>query len=140
MIRLDGLISVLQACAPILVALVGLIPTIINNRKKTQASIETLQKTLDAHIKEDEDDKARQARLRIIRFNDELCENRLHSESYFEDILDDIDMYEAYCDKHPDFKNGRGKAAMQHVKATYAKVKNKGGFLMHTDLEVNHDS
>ena len=80
---MSGLISVLQACAPILVALVGLIPTIINNRKKTQASIETLQKTLDAHIKEDEDDKARQARLRIVRFNDELCENRPHSESYF---------------------------------------------------------
>ena len=133
---MDGLISVLQACAPILVALVGLIPTIINSRKKTQASIETLQKTLDAHIKEDEDDKARQARMRIIRFNDELCENRLHSESYFEDILDDIDMYEAYCDKHQDFKNGRGKTAMEHIKATYARIKSKGGFLMHTDTEV----
>lgn len=124
-----------EACVPILVALVGIIPTIINNRKKTQASIETLQETLDAHIREDEDDKARQARLRIIRFNDELCENRPHSESYFEDILDDIDFYEAYCDSHPGFRNNRGHTAMEHTKAVYTKLKNKGKFLTHTEVE-----
>lgn len=128
-------LAVLQACVPILVAMVGIIPTIIGNRKKTEKSIETLQNTLDAHIKEDEDDKARQARLRIIRFNDELCEHRPHSESYFEDILDDIDMYEAYCDAHPGFRNNRGHTAMEHVKSTYARLKNKGEFLAHPQGE-----
>lgn len=130
-----GWAALLQACAPILVAIVTIIPTIINNRKKTEKSIETLQKTLDDHIKEDEDDKARQARLRILRFNDELCAHILHSESYFEDILDDIDAYEKYCGAHPDFKNSRGKAAMEHVKSVYKKIKNKGGFLSHPQEE-----
>ena len=125
----NGWAAILQACAPILVAIVTIIPTIINNRKKTEKRIETLQKTLDNHIKEDEDDKARQARLRILRFNDELCAHVLHSESYFEDILDDIDYYEKYCASHPTFRNSRGKTAMEHVKTTYTKVKNKGGFL-----------
>lgn len=127
--NLAGWLGVLQACAPILVALVGIVPTIINNRKKTQASIDELRETLDAHIKDEEEDKARQARLRIIRFNDELCANVEHSESYFEDVLDDVDTYETYCAEHPDFKNNRGKAAMDHVKEVYTKLKNSGKFL-----------
>ena len=135
-------IEILKACAPILVALVGIIPTIRSNRKKTQESIDqmkgsitTLQETLDKHIKEDEDDKARAQRYRILQFYDELCEEKKHSESHFEDILDDIDSYEAYCDKHPEFKNNRGKAAMQYITDTYYKVKSKGGFLIHTEGE-----
>ena len=135
-------IEILKACAPILVALVGIIPTIRSNRKKTQDSIDqmqgsitTLQETLDKHIKEDEDDKAREQRYRILQFYDELCEEKKHSESHFEDILDDIDSYEAYCDKHPEFKNNRGKAAMQYITDTYYKVKSKGGFLIHTEGE-----
>ena len=128
-------IEILKACAPILVALVGIIPTIRSNRKKMQDSITTLQETLDKHIKEDEDDKARAQRYRILQFYDELCEEKKHSESHFEDILDDIDSYEAYCDKHPEFKNNRGKAAMQYITDTYYKVKSKGGFLIHAEGE-----
>lgn len=133
-------IEILKACAPILVALVGIIPTIRSNRKKTQDSIDqmqgsitTLQETLDKHIKEDEDNKARSQRYRILQFYDELCEHERHSESHFEDILDDIDNYEAYCDGHPEFKNNRGKAAMDYIKETYRDVKAKGGFLIHQE-------
>ena len=124
-------LSVLQACVPILVAIVGIIPTIINNRKKTEASIAQLQKTLDDHIKEDENEKSRNQRYRILRFYDEMCEDRPHSESHFEDILEDIDEYEQYCGKHPDFKNNRGRAAMDYISQTYAKLKQTGGFLIH---------
>lgn len=136
------LTSVLTACAPILVALIGIIPTVIANRKKTEKSIADnnkameqqvgkIQQTLDDHIKEDEDDRARTKRYRILRFYDEMCERRHHSESHFEDILDDIDDYEHYCDTHPDFRNSRGQAAMDAIKRTYASVKAEGGFLTH---------
>jgi hypothetical protein len=125
----DGWAVLIQACAPIIVALAGIMPTIINNRKKTQASIDELRNSLNAHIKEEEADKVRRARMRIIRFNDDLCANVEHSESFFEDILDDVDTYEAYCAAHPDFKNGRGNVAMDHVKAVYAKLKTSGKFL-----------
>lgn len=135
-------IEILKACAPILVALVGIIPTIRSNRKKTQESIDqmqgsitTLQETLDKHIREDDDNKAREQRYRILQFYDELCEGKKHSESHFEDVLDDIDNYEAYCSQHPEFKNNRGKAAMQYITDTYYKVKSKGGFLIHTEGE-----
>ncbi len=135
-------IEILKACAPIFVALVGIIPTIRSNRKKTQESINqmqgsitTLQETLDKHIREDDDNKAREQRYRILQFYDELCEGKKHSESHFEDVLDDIDNYESYCGSHPAFKNNRGKAAMDYIKATYTTIKNKGGFLIHQEGE-----
>lgn len=120
-----------QACVPIIVALIPIITTIVSNRKKTQESIDKLQKTLEAHIKEDETEKARSQRYRILRFYDEMCEGRPHSESHFEDILDDIDDYEKYCMAHPDFKNNRGQTAMRYINETYGKLKAKGGFLLH---------
>ena len=130
-------LAVLQACVPILVALVGIIPTIITNRKKTdealkttQASIQKLQNTLNAHIKEDENEKARNQRYRILRFYDEVCAGQKHSESHYEDILDDISEYEQYCARHPDFKNSRGGIAMQEIEETYKRIKSKGGFLI----------
>lgn len=135
-------LDLLKICVPIFVALVGIIPTVVANRKKTEQSmkanneamekrVEKLQKTLDDHIKEDEDDKARNQRYRILRFYDEMCEHREHSESHFEDILDDIDGYEKYCEAHPEFKNNRGKVAMKYISEMYGKIKANGGFLTH---------
>lgn len=143
---MEQIIGIITACAPILVALFGIIPTIITSGKKTQDSIkesnravekcvDQVQTTLNNHIREDEDEKARSQRYRILRFYDEMCENRKHSESHFEDILDDIDSYEHYCEQHPDFKNNRGKVAMEHIKTAYGKIKAKGGFLTHDEVE-----
>ena len=143
---LEWVEKILVACSPVLVALVGIIPTVISNRKKTQESIkasneameksvEKVQTTLDKHIREDEDEKARNQRYRILRFYDEMCEHRKHSESHFEDILDDIDDYEKYCEGHPQFRNNRGRVAMEHIKAAYGKIKISGGFLTH---DIDH--
>lgn len=123
-------LGILQACAPILVALVGIIPTIISNRKKTQSDIANLQKTLDSHIEEDENERARNQRYRILRFYDELCEGRHHSESHFEDILDDITSYRNYASTHPNFHNSRGEIAMEEIQETYRQIKHDGGFLV----------
>lgn len=126
-------VSILTAVAPILIALIGIIPTVLTNGKKTRDKVGDLQTTLDKHIKEDEDDAARNRRYRILRFYDEMCEGRLHSESHFEDIVEDIDKYEKYCIKHPDFVNNRGKLAMKYIKDTYYKIKITGGFLQHKE-------
>lgn len=130
--KLTWWLGIVQAIVPIIVAAIPIVATVISSRKKTSEEIEKLQKTLDSHIKEDEDDKARTRRYRILRFYDEMCEGRRHSESHFEDILDDIDKYEEYCEKHKDFKNNRGKSAMRHITETYSKLKAEGGFLKDT--------
>lgn len=145
---LDWLLRLLTVCAPVLVALVGIIPTIISNRKKAQdsikesnaeiqkdvavvkADVDSIRATLVTHISEADDIRARNQRYRILRFYDEMCDHhRRFSESHFEDILDDIDAYEKYCELHPDFKNNRGHVAMQHIKEKYEHVKQTGGFL-----------
>jgi len=142
---------VLSFISSIAVAFIAIIPSIRTNRKKTEESIKAsnestektvakVQTTLDNHIREDEDEKARNQRYRILRFYDELCEHRKHSESHFEDILDDIDDYEKYCAAHPDFRNSRGKVAMEYIKDTYSKIKSNGGFLTHDEEKGGHEN
>lgn len=144
-------IRIYEVSIPLLITLVSVVSTTISNRKKTQKSIEDLQKqnkedmdTIKAdvvglkkdfakHMAEDEESKAKEARYRILKFYDELCIGEKHSESNFEDILDDIDLYELYAEKHPEFKNSRGKAAMDYIKEIYPKLKAKGGFLTHIE-------
>ena len=140
---------VFEFLGPIIVAAITIIPTIIGNRKKTEKSIrgmvaeikeenkktndkvDALSKQLTEHIRENEDDNAKQIRTRILRAYDDLCEGKLMSESHFEDILDDIDYYEEYVSKHSDFKNNRGEAAMDYIREVYHKEKETGGFLKH---------
>lgn len=146
-----------ELLTPIIIAIVTIIPTIIANRKKTQSDIEAttakisaeiaatkneaadIKRGFDSHVREYEEAKAKAARYRILRFYDELCEGKRHSESHFEDVLDDIDFYEKFCDTHKDFHNNRGHAAMEHVKEVYKKVKTKGGFLTH-EKEKEHET
>jgi hypothetical protein len=139
---MEWLTVLLTVIGNIVVAVVAIIPTIITNRKKTQDSIKAsneatdkridrMQASFNSHVKDYEAAKAASQRYRILRFYDEVCEGRKHSESHFEDILDDIDEYETYCDHHKDFKNNRGHVAMQYIRDTYGKIKAKGGFLTH---------
>ena len=148
---MQNLVAILTACGPILIALIGIIPTIVSNRKKTQESIETLRselrkdtnetnKKVDSlvndfteHISDNEEYRAKQARMRILRFYDELCAGMEHSESYFEDILDDCKYYESYCDTHKDFKNHRCEAAIAYIDETYRNLKQTGRFLFHKE-------
>lgn len=148
--KLSFWLGVLQYCAPIVIAAITIIPTIISNGKKTVNKLDELKKELKAdlkatnddvdsvkkslasHISAGEEEKAKQARQRILRFFDEICSGIEHSESHFEDILDDIDFYETYCNDHPKFKNNRGAAAMETIKDTYKHLKSKGGFLTYT--------
>lgn len=134
--------AMINALASIAVALIAIIPTILSSGRKTRESVQEqnkanqaqmagIQSTLEAHIREDEDDKARNARYRILRFYDEICEGRRHSESHFEDILEDIDRYERYCAAHPGFRNSRGSLAMRNIQSCYERLKIEGKFLAH---------
>ena len=139
---MDWLTVLLTVMGNIVVALIAIIPTIISNRKKTEKSIkdmteatdkrvDKLQSSFDQHVNDYEAAKAASQRYRILRFYDEICEGRRHSESHFEDILDDIDSYQNYCEHHSEYRNNRGHVAMQYIRDIYARVKASGGFLTH---------
>ena len=149
--QLDNWLDVLKSCVPIFVAIVGIVPTVIANRKKTQSSltemqnqivedinatktaVKNVQTRLDEHLEEEEEHRAKQCRYRFLRFYDEVCEGVEHSESHWEDVLDDADFYENYCEHHKDFKNSRGKIAIEYLRETYAKLKKTGKFLTHVE-------
>ena len=99
----------------------------------TKKEVGDLQVGFNQHVAEEEENRAKQARYRIFRFYDEVCDGKLHSESHWEDMLDDVDFYEKYCESHPEFKNNRGKIAMEYLKEAYKKDKATGRFLTHKE-------
>ena len=75
-----------------------------------------------------EEDKAVMARIRILRFNDELliCGRNgthypRHSKESFDQTLDDITAYEDYCEDHKHFKNDKAIMAIKNIRRCYEK-------------------
>ena len=69
------------------------------------------------------------SRAHILRFDDELYNKVRHSQEYFLQIYDDIDFYEDFCRKNPDFENGRATDAIRHIKETYNKCREDHSFI-----------
>ena len=59
---------------------------------------------------QNEQDKMDASRIRILRFGDECKRDVPHSEEHFNQVLDDIDRYESYCNTHPEYKKRQGRS------------------------------
>ena len=93
------------------------------------AGVKTLsQKISDLEAKIDRNE-AIGARVRILHFSDEVMRKVQHSHESFEQTLEDIDTYEDYCDKHPEFKNNKTVLSAQRIKQVYGKCLEEGTFL-----------
>lgn len=121
------LIEWVKALVPLAVAIVPVIITTVKSARETRATtakqIEAVSEKLDAHIKADEWNEMKQRRVRILRFADEVSGGKKYSTEMWDDILDDVDEYEKYCDKHPDYHNNKGVMAMEFLKIEYLKMK-----------------
>ena len=58
--------------------------------------------------------EAIQSRVRILKFADELREERKHSKDSFDQVLADITEYDKYCKTHPEFKNNQTQSTIEH--------------------------
>lgn len=76
--------------------------------KQMQSEIKGLQRAIDEW-------QMKTARYRIIRFDDEEQEGRGHSSDHWEQIAEDIDMYQSYTKAHPEFQNHKGTVAMERI-------------------------
>lgn len=81
--------------------------------------IEAIEKKLDAHITMDDRRNADGHRARILRFNNELLQNRPHTKEEFIETLSEIDDYEKYCVDHPEYPNNRATLAIENIRRTY---------------------
>lgn len=97
-----------------------------NGIKDSIAEISKQQQGLSKKIDENE---AKGARRRILRFADELLQKKKHTKDYFDDVLADIDMYDRYCKANPDFPNNRTMMAEANIKTAYKERLEEHDFL-----------
>ena len=91
--------------------------------------VKETQKTLDEHIRMDDERNADSHRQRILAFNNELLRDIPHTEEDFIEVLGEIDFYEDYCKTHPEYKNNRAIHAIAHIEKVYDERLEKHDFL-----------
>ena len=92
--------------------------------------IDSLEQSFALLQNEDETKEVQGARRRILRFNDELLRNIDHSKEYFDDILEDVEIYERHCSRHPDdFPNWKTNMAVRNIQHCYEVCLQKRSFL-----------
>ena len=93
------------------------------------AKVDNLIKKVDLLEKDISQDRAQNARSRILRFGDELRLKQKHSKDMFDSTLIDIDIYEKYCTKHTEFANNVTLATIAIIKDTYQECLINNNFL-----------
>ena len=70
-----------------------------------------------------------ECRVRILRFADEISHGKKHTKDHFDQTMQDIRDYEAYCDSDSEFRNGITKASVELINETFAERLRKNDFL-----------
>lgn len=91
--------------------------------------VDNLESQFNQMKEDDAEREAKSARIRILRFGDECQQQVLHSQEHFDQIIDDIDNYETYCDTHPNFKNNKAVLTIANIKETYRRRMTANDFL-----------
>ena len=93
------------------------------------SKMEKIEKDVAEVKKEIGENTATSSTHRILRFDDEILHNTKHTKEHFDQILIDIDVYEKFCDNHPDFRNNLAVMAIKHIKQVYQKCSSENSFL-----------
>jgi hypothetical protein len=107
----------------------GLIQFLINRKDSIGEKIDKLTEMVKEVSDRVDSSSATNARTRVLRFDDELINGVHHSREYFQQTLEEIDTYEAYCAKHPDFKNNACVLAIEHIRRVYSHLQDSNGFV-----------
>lgn len=97
--------------------------------KTLMKAIEEVRKDIDKLRNEISEDRANNARIRILSFSDEVRHNVRHSKESFDQINLDIDTYRRYCDTHKEYKNNRAVRAIANIERVYDSCLRDNDFL-----------
>ena len=97
--------------------------------KEVMDRVDLLSKEVDDLRKDEELERVRFARQRILRFNDEILFDQRHSKEHFDEILDDITLYERYCREHKEYENNKAVLAISTIKEVYQDCMDTHDFL-----------
>jgi hypothetical protein len=107
----------------------GLLQFLISRKDRTAEKLDRLTTLVQEVSDRVDTNNATNARTRILRFDDELINGVNHSREYFQQTLEEIDTYETYCQKHPDFKNNTCVLAIEHIRRVYSHLQDSNGFV-----------
>ena len=107
----------------------GLIQYIITRKDSIGDKIDKLTALVQEVSDRVDTSSATNARTRVLRFDDELINGVHHSREYFQQTLEEIDTYETYCQKHPEFKNNACVLAIEHIRRVYSHLQDSNGFI-----------
>lgn len=102
---------------------------VLEKLDKVEADLGTTKENLDKHITMDDRRTADGHRVRILHFNNELLRQLPHTEEEFNEVLIEIDAYEEYCRKHPEYPNNRAVLAIENIREVYKERLKKHDFL-----------
>lgn len=89
---------------------------------KIQADVDTIRD-------EGRERHAKDCRVRILRFADEIYLGTNHSQEHYKQVLGDITAYEKYCDDHEEFENQIAVSAIRQIKEAYDRHTRQRDFL-----------
>lgn len=89
------------------------------NLYELNVNVTSLDKQFKQHLILTEQEKIKGTRQRILKFNDEIIQCKFHSLEHYEEIICDIDVYEAYCLEHPEYPNNKANIAIKNIKNSY---------------------
>lgn len=97
--------------------------------KDLLSQVKAMKTEIETIRDENREIHAKDCRVRILRFSDEIYLGQPHSQEHFKQILGDITHYEKYCDAHPEFENQIAVAAIAQIKESYNDRLRKHDFL-----------
>lgn len=90
--------------------------------------VDVLSDKIEAVAESVAETRAIAARVRILRFADEIIGKQVHSRESYVQIFTDIDTYDRYCRSHLDFKNHNTVSAQKLIADAYDERSKKNDF------------
>nr|DAQ74919.1 MAG TPA: hypothetical protein [Caudoviricetes sp.] len=90
--------------------------------------VDVLSDKIEAVAESVAETRAIAARVRILRFGDEIIGKQVHSRESFVQIFTDIDTYDKFCRSHLDFKNHNTVSATRLINDAYDERSRKNDF------------
>lgn len=97
--------------------------------KRNSMQDDNLKQTINSLINKIDRNHVIEARIRILRANDEIRQGVHHSYEYFRQLHQDITEYEKYCVEHPEFKNNEAVNSIEYINRIYQECLDSNSFL-----------
>lgn len=98
----------------------------VREQKKKLESLSSKMGGIEDRISETD---AKAARYRIIRFDDEVRHQVLHTKEHYDQIIIDIDTYESFCKDNEWFVNNQAHWAIANIRKRYEEHNVDNSFL-----------